>query len=129
VFLLRLARIALAAEELRLRRLIRRAIIRVTLGGVAMMLLLGALVFGHIAAWEWLRRTLPGHEVALIFTGVDLVLGFILVVIAARSSPGTIERDALAVRERALDEAVESMTVTAMLIRLIDTLVPPRPKE
>jgi hypothetical protein len=129
VFLFRLARIALAAEELRLRYLIRRAIARAVLGAIAVILFLGVAIFGHIAAWDWLVRTMQPFQVALIFAGADFVIGVILLLLALRSVPGAAERNALAVRERALDEAAESLTITAMLVRLIDLLVPPRAKE
>jgi amino acid transporter len=129
VFLFRLARIALAAEELRLRYLIRRAIARAVLGAIAVILFLGVLIFGHIAAWDWLVRTMQPFQVALIFAGADLILGVILLFLALRSTPGAAERNALAVRERALDEAAESLTITAMVVRLIDLLIPPRAQE
>jgi hypothetical protein len=129
VFLLRLARIALAAEELRLRHLIRRAIARATFAMIATMLFLGVVIFGHIAAWDLLVRSLQPFQVALIFAGADFLIGIILLFLALRSAPGAAERDALAVRERALDEAAESMTITAMVVRIIDLLIPPRAQE
>ena len=129
MFLFRLARIALAAEELRLRYLIRRAIARAVLGAIAVMLFLGVVIFGHIAAWDWLVRTMQPFQVALIFAGADFIIGVILLFLALRSVPGAAERNALAVRERALDEAAESLTITGIIVRLIDLLVPPRAQE
>jgi amino acid transporter len=129
VFLLRLFRVAMAAEELRLRHLIRRAMIRATLGVVAVMLFFSAVIFGHLAGWALLRRTLQPYEVALIFVGVDLLIGLILIWLALRMPPTALERDALAVRERALDEAAESLSVTAMVVRLIDLLLPAKSRD
>jgi amino acid transporter len=129
VFLLRLFRIAMAAEELRLRHLIRRAMIRAILGVVALLLVFCALIFAHLAGWALLRRTMEPYEVALIFVGADLLGALLLIFLALRMPPSAVERDALAVRERALDEAAESLSVTAMVIRLMDMLVPARPRD
>jgi hypothetical protein len=127
VLLFRLARIAMAAEELRLRHLIRRAIVRVVFAWLAAVLFLGALAFAHIAAWAWLRMTMVPYQACLILGGVDLVLGVVLMLLACRSSPGRVEREARAVRERAVDEALESLTISALLLRVVDMVIAPRP--
>jgi hypothetical protein len=119
---LRLVRIALAAEALRLRYQFRRAVIRAVIGVVAMALLLGALAFGHIAAWNWLRESMAPAPVALIFAGVDLLLAVVLGWLALRSVPGAVEREARAVRERALDDAADCLSISALLLQLIDLL-------
>jgi hypothetical protein len=118
-----LVRIALEAEKLRLSHKARRTVIRIMLACLAMALLLGALMFGHIAAWFWLRETLAGQYVALIFAGFDLVLAVVLVILADRSGPGEVEREALAVRRRALDDAAGSLTISAVLFRLIEDVL------
>ncbi len=104
----------------------RRMVIRVLLACMARALLLGALAFGHVAAWCWLRRSLPAEYVALIFAGVDLLLAVVLLVVANRSRPGAVEAEALAVRRRALDDAVGSLTISALLMRLVEQLLMPR---
>jgi hypothetical protein len=114
------------AESLRLRHRAKRFIRRAILGCVALALLLGALAFGHVAAWYWLRDFLAGQYVALIFAGTDLLFALVLALLAVRSAPGVVEIEALAVRRRALDDAVESMTVSVLLIRLIERLLRPR---
>ena len=51
----RLACIAAEAESVRLRRMVGRIVVRATLLVVALLFLLGAIAFVHLAAWYWLR--------------------------------------------------------------------------
>jgi hypothetical protein len=120
---LRLARIAAEAEGLRLRYSARRAVVRIVLGLVALGLLFGALVFCHIAAWYWLRQSWDRSPAALIIAGGELVLALILVLLAARSSPGRVEAEALAVRRRALEAAGSSLAFSALLTQLLPLAV------
>jgi len=93
------------------------------MGSIALVLLLGGLGFGHVAAWFWLRSYLAGQYVALIFAGVDLVIALLLFLVAFRSSPGLAEVEALAVRRRALEQAGESLTLTALIFRVFEQLI------
>ena len=67
-----LARIAAEAEGVRLRRLVRRIVLRAVFGVIALVFLLGAIVFAHLVVWYWLReglgQSLPAA--AGIFGGV-----------------------------------------------------------
>jgi len=93
------------------------------MGTIALALLLGGLGFGHVAAWYWLRGYLLGQYVALIFVGVDLLFALVLFLFAFRSSPGLAEVEALAVRRRALEQAGESLTITALIVRVLEQLI------
>ena len=126
---LRLVRIAIEAELLRLGLHARRMATRAAMGCVALVLLLGAIGFGHVAAWYWLRDFLPGQTVALIFAGVDLLFALVLGVLAFRSAPGRAELEALEVRRHALEQAVGSVTVSALLIQLLRQLVRATPRS
>jgi hypothetical protein len=123
---LRLARIAAEAESVRLRYSARRTAVRAVLGLVALAFLFGALVFCQIAAWYWLRASWDRPAAALILAGAELVLAAILALLAARSSPGRVELEALAVRRQALEGAGSSLafsTLATQLLRLaIDLL-------
>ena len=99
---LRLYRIAAEAEGLRLRRMSQRTVTRVAVGAVAMVFLTAALIFAHLVVWFWLRTMFSELVAAAIIGGGDLVLGLILVLFAAVSSPGRVEREALQVRRQAL---------------------------
>jgi hypothetical protein len=116
---LRLARVAAEAEGLRLRERMRRTSMRAAFGIVAMGFLAAAVVFAHVAAWFWLRVAWEGQYAALIVAGADLLLAILLAVLAARSSPGRIELEALAVRRRAIDSAASTLAFSALAMQLL----------
>lgn len=123
---LRLARIAAEAEGIRLRSRARRAMVRIALMILALMLLLGAAVFGHIAAWYWLRQRWEPQVVALVFTGADAVLAFFLLLLAARSTESRVELEALAVRQRAVESIASTFAFSALagqLLRIVADFV------
>jgi hypothetical protein len=125
---LRLLRIALEAERLRLGLHASRTVRRAVMGCIALILLLGALGFGHVAAWYWLREYLAAQYVALIFAGTDLLFALLLFLLASRSTPGLAEVEALAVRRQALDNATDAVRISAVLGQLLGHLLrsPPR---
>jgi hypothetical protein len=114
---------------LRLSQKAKRTVARVVMGCIALALLLGAIGFGHVAAWYWLRGYLVGQYVALIFVGFDLLFALLLGLFALRSAPGMAEVEALAVRRRALEDATETLTISALLIRFFEHLIRSRPRQ
>lgn len=118
-----LGKVALEAEGLRLRHLAKRLVVRVVLGYFALGMVFGAVTFLHVAGWFWLREYLRPAPVALIFTGIDLLIGLILGLLAVRSSPGRVEREALAIRRRALEDIAASMTVSALVMQLVNRFI------
>jgi hypothetical protein len=116
----RLIRVAIEAEMLRLGLHARRTAGRAVLGCIAVALMLGAIGFGHVAVWFWLRNYLAEQYVALIFAGIDLFLALLLFLLAFRSSPGLAELEALAVRRRALENATQTLSISALLVRLFE---------
>jgi hypothetical protein len=116
---LRLLRIAIEAERLRLGLHVKRTVSRFALASVAMALLLGALGFGHVAAWYWLRDYMAAKYVALIFAGIDLLFALLLALFASRSSPGLAEAEAMVVRRRALESAAEALTISTVVARQV----------
>jgi TRAP-type C4-dicarboxylate transport system permease small subunit len=119
---LRLARIAAEAEGLRLRQRARRTAMRVACGMIAMMFMLGVLVFLHIAAWYWLRQSWQREYAALTLAGADFVLAMLLVLLASRSSPGRVEVEALEVRQRALESAAGTLALSTLALQLLRLL-------
>jgi uncharacterized membrane protein len=118
---LRLARIAAEAEGLRLRYIARRNAIRAVVGLIALVFLLGALAFFHVAFWFWLRRHFESPASSLIVAGGDLLIALLCGLLAARSSPSRLEREALEVRRRALENATSTLafsTLAAQALRL-----------
>jgi hypothetical protein len=116
---LRLARIAAEAEGLRLRERARRTAVRVAFGMIAMVFMLGVLVFLHIAAWFWIRQSWEEQYAALTLAGADFVLALVLALLAARSQPSRVELDALAVRQRAMESAVSSIAISSLGLQLL----------
>jgi hypothetical protein len=117
-----LAKVGAEAEILRLRHLLKRQGKRAAFGLVAVLFALGVLVLAHVAGWQVLRMYVPPIYASLILLGVDLVIAAIFGSLAARSSPSGAERDALAIRQRALHEARNSLALGA-LIPLAGTLL------
>ena len=115
---LRLVRIAAEAEGLRLQRLARRTAIRIVLGLVALFFLFCAFAVFHVGVWFLLRNDLgwEAQTVGLAMAGFDFFIAIVVGVIAAMSSPGRIERDALDVRRRALENATTNVGLTAAVI-------------
>ncbi len=116
---LRLARVAAEAEGLRLRYSARRAATRAVLALVALGLFFCALVFLQIAAWYWLRVSWDRPAAALILAGAEVVVAGLLGMLAARSSPGRLEIEALAVRNRALEGATGSLAFSALATQVL----------
>jgi hypothetical protein len=116
---LRLARIAAEAEGLRLRERAQRTAVRAAFGMVAMIFVLGVLVFLHIAAWYWIRQSWQQEYAALILAGADLVLALVLAFMASRSAPSLVEVEALAVRQRAVESAMSSLAMSSLALQLL----------
>jgi hypothetical protein len=106
------------AEGLRLGRQARRTAIRIAVGLIGLMFLGWAIAFAHAAAWFWLRDgagwTEPGA--AAVLAGVDLIIAAFLALVAARSSPGRVEMEALEVRKRALESATGRFALATTLV-------------
>jgi hypothetical protein len=116
---LRLARIAAEAEGLRLRRSAQRTAIRAVCGIIALGFFAWAVLFAHVAAWFWLRLSWEARHAALIVACADLVLAAVLAVLASRSSPGRVEREALAVRRRAIESVGGALAFSAMATQVL----------
>ncbi len=112
----RLVRIAADAEVLRWRAFAGRTVTRLVCALIALIFVIGALTFAHVAAWYALRidAGLQFYWVALILGGADLIIAFVLLLMANRSTPSRVEREALEVRQR----AIAGLTTTLSLAQL-----------
>jgi hypothetical protein len=108
-----LLKIAAEAELLRLRTVVARQGRRAAFGIIAFIFVLGVLVLAEAAGWQALRIYVVSIVATLILLGVNLIIAGIFGVLAARSSPGHVEREALRVRRQALEAARGSMAFTA----------------
>jgi hypothetical protein len=110
-----LLRLALDAEMLRLRAMATRQGRRAAFGSVALVFALAVLAFAEIAGWQGLRLRVEAIPTTLILLGINLVIAAVFGLLAARSSPGLAEREALQVRRQALDAVRGSLLFTAAL--------------
>src|SRR3954452_6065831 len=111
----RLLKVAADAELLRLRLLLKRQGIRAAFGLLAAMFAISVLVLINVVAWQVLRLLVPPIPATLILLGLNLVLTGILAFLAARSSPGEDEREALRIRQQALLASRASVALSAIV--------------
>jgi hypothetical protein len=110
-----LVKVAAQAEILRIQHMLKRQGVRAAYGLVAAIFAIGVLVLANVAAWQTLRLYLSPIYASLVMLGVNLVLAALFGLLAARSSPSRDEREALAIRQRALGEARNSLALGALV--------------
>jgi hypothetical protein len=110
-----LIKVAAKAEILRIRQMLKRYGMRAALGLAAVVFILGVLVLANIAGWQVLRLYVSPISATLVMLGVNLLIAVIFGLLAARSSSSRTEREALALRERALQEAQNSLALGALV--------------
>jgi 6,7-dimethyl-8-ribityllumazine synthase len=110
-----LLRVAAEAELMRLRAMLARQGRRAAFGAVAVIFVLVVLVLGEVAGWQVLRLYVAPISATLILLGIDLVIAVVFGVLALRSSPGHVEREAIRVRRDALDAARGALSLAAAL--------------
>jgi len=112
---LRLAQIAAEAEALHLRRLARRTAFRAAYGALGLLFVLAAIGVAHFIIWLELTRALGSVNAALILLGGDLFLAVVFALLAASLGPGRIEREAVQIRQIAVQQAKRSFGVVMLL--------------
>lgn len=116
----RLVQIAAEAEGLRLRRKVRRAGVRVALGGVAAVFAVLAIVLLHVVSFQALVIAFgPGMWTPIfasgVMFGVDLLLMIVFAILAARGGPDAVELEALEVRQQAVRQLGEAVSMVVLL--------------
>jgi hypothetical protein len=116
-----LLKVAAEAETLHIRALLARQARRAVFGAIAIIFALAVLALAEIAGWQTLRLYVTGIPATLILLGINLVIAGVLGAVAARSSPGHTEREALRVRREALVGARGALSITAAvpMLRLL----------
>lgn len=117
-----LAKVAVAAEALRLRRIARQQAVRAAVGVAAGIFAISALATLHLVAWTAIRPYLSPLITALILLAFDIVVCGILAVMAIRGVPDPIEAEAKALRVQALEEMKRSLTVMGMAAEVAGTV-------
>jgi len=108
-----LLKVAFDAELLRLRAMMARQGRRAAFALIALIFALVVLALAEATGWLALRHRFEPIPATLILLGANLVIAAIFGVLAARSSPGHTEQEALRVRRRALDAARGALAFTA----------------
>lgn len=119
-----LARVAAEAESVRIKARIHRMVGSLIIGLIALIFLLCALGFGHLALWGVLREhaMLSPAAAAGILAGGDLAIAAILAWRAAKSPPTPEEIEARRVRQRAVDGITSSATTSTAVVTTLLTL-------
>jgi Ca2+/H+ antiporter len=120
---LRLARVAAEAEALLLRRRVRQVVIRAVLGAVAAVFLIGAVAMLHAYAWVRLAPEWGTGMTALILAGSDAVVAIILALFAMRTPADPIAISAVTVRDQAMNEMRNALTLGALVRPLAGILL------
>ncbi len=115
-----LAKVAAQAEAVRLRTLAGRTAVRALLAMIALLFLLGAVVFAHIAAWFGLDRSPLAS--AGILGGTDLLLAVIFGCLALRSAQSAVELEAMDIRRQALLGIGSQFALARLLIPVLRLL-------
>ena len=108
-----LLKLAFEAELLRLRAMMARQGRRAAFGALAVVFGLAVLVWAEAAGWQALLIKFEPLPATFILLGVNLVIAAACGVLAARSTPGHTECEALRVRRQALEAARGSLVFTA----------------
>ena len=110
-----LAKVAAAAESLRLQRMAARQGMRAAYGAGAAVFGVGVLVLLHVVLFHVLT---PAYVTpvwaSVILLAVDAVVAGILLLMARSSAPDAIEEEALAVRRLAVVELRRATTFMAL---------------
>jgi hypothetical protein len=114
----RLLGLAAEAESLRLQAAMRGMAWRAELIGAAALAGSACLVMLHVAAWHALVPAVAPHWAALVIAGADAVL-LALLLLASTLRPGRhTERDAAALRDVALRQALRGGPLMAAITDL-----------
>lgn len=118
----RLARVATEAEFLRIRHMLKRQGMRAAFGALAVVFALSTLVLLNLIGWQLLRLYVQPIYATLILLGINLAIAIMFAVLAARSLPTHAEREALRIRQDALQAAQGALAI-ATLVPLVGKLL------
>ncbi len=117
-----LIKVAAEAEILRIQHMLKRQGIRAAFGAGALVFAIAGLISIEIVIWQVLRLYLQPIYVTLCLLGINLVLSLVFALLAAKSSPSRVEREALALRQRAVQEVPASLAL-GTLVPIAGTLL------
>ena len=123
-----LAKVAAAAEALRLRRIAHRQMMRAVYGAGAAVFAIAVLVMVHIVIYDVLASFISPLWASLIVLLLDLVAAGVLGYLMVGSKPDLVEQEALQVRQQAVVEMKRSMTAMALATEVTGLVLRRRPK-
>ena len=85
--------------------MLKRQGMRAAFGMIAAVFAVGVLVLCNVAGWQVLRWYVQPIYATLVLLGINMVVMAVFAALAARSSPGYAEREALRIRQQAIQEA------------------------
>lgn len=110
-----LAKVAAAAESLRLQRLAARQVARVVYAAGAAVFAIGGLVLIHVVIFQALTpAVVTPIWASVILLAIDLGAAAILYLMARSNTPDAIETEALEVRRQAVVELRKATTFVAL---------------
>jgi hypothetical protein len=113
----RLASIALQAEKLRWRSVVRRHVVQIVLFMAAGLLVFAAFLSGHVAIYALLTPHLPPAGAAGVVAGGDFAIAVIVALVAmGKSSPSKGELEAHEVSLTAQNQIRDSLNWTKMAL-------------
>ena len=110
-----LGKVAANAEKLRLQALAKRQALRGVFGAIAALFGVGVLILLHVLGYQLLRDAFSPVVSTLILLAVDLVIVIVCGVMALRSTPSAVEKEAEDIRRQAVREMRTTMTVMGMV--------------
>jgi cobalamin biosynthesis protein CobD/CbiB len=102
--------------------MLKRQGMRAAFGALAVVFALSTLVLLNLIGWQLLRLYVQPIYATLILLGINLAIAIMFAVLAARSLPTHAEREALRIRQDALQAAQGALAI-ATLVPLVGKLL------
>lgn len=118
-----LAKVAASAEALRLRRMARRQGIHAAYYAAAGVFAVAAFVVLHVVLYHLMVPRLTPFQASLVLLALDLVVAGVFAYLAMRDTPDPIEEEARLIRQQAMVEMRQSLTVTALAASVTGTFL------
>ena len=118
-----LAKVAAAAEALRLRRMARRQALHAAFYAAAGVFGVAAFVVLHVVLYHLLARWLGPIWASVVLLVLDLAVAGAFVYLATRDTLDNIEEEARLIRQQALSEMRQSLTLPALAAQFLGLFV------
>lgn len=115
----RLAAIAVQAEQLRWRHRLRRRLYQGGLLMLACLMMLLAVLIGEMSLYALLAARLPPAGAAGCLAGANAVVGLVLAGVSINSTPGEAEREAAILAGAAVEQIRQSFSWMRLVLMLV----------